>query len=263
MKVTVVTPSFNQAAFIERTLESVATQQGPFELEHLVIDGGSTDGTLEILRRHRGPLRWVSGPDRGQSDAINKGLRQAGGELLAWLNSDDTYEAGAVAAAVAAATAGARWCYGQVRVVDAGDREVRRWLTAYRNRRSRTFSAARLFGGNFIPQPAVFFRRDLLEEVGPLDEDCHYAMDYDLWLRFARVAPPVFIPRDLACFRWHATSKTGSGYGASAREALRIARRHAHGQYRAALLHHLLHASAMVVAYGLLDLSAAVRSPRL
>lgn len=262
VKVTIVTPSFNQAPFLERALESVAAQRGPFELEHLVVDGGSTDGSLEILRRREGRMRWSSGPDRGQSDAINRGLRQAGGELLAWLNSDDTYEPGAVAAAVAAAEAGARWCYGQVRVVDEGDREVRRAVTAYRNRQSRRFSLARLLGGNFIPQPAVFFRRGLLDEVGLLDEALHYAMDYDLWLRFARVAEPAFLPRDLACFRWHAASKTGSNYRASAREALAIARRHAGGGHRAALLHHRLHAGAMVATYGLWDLVSPAPSAR-
>jgi len=262
VKVTVVTPSFNQARFLERTLQSVAAQRGPFELEHLVVDGGSTDGSQEILRRREGPMRWTSEPDRGQSDAINKGLCRAGGELLAWLNSDDTYEPGAVAAAVAAAAAGARWCYGQVRVVDEEDREVRRTVTAYRNHRSRRFSLGRLLGGNFIPQPAVFFRRELLDEVGLLDEGLHFAMDYDLWLRFARVAAPAFVPRDLACFRWHSGSKTGSRYTASAREALAIARRHAGGEHRAALLHHRLHAAAMVTTYGLWDLVSPAPPPR-
>jgi glycosyltransferase involved in cell wall biosynthesis len=252
VKLTIVTPSFNQAGFIERTLASVAAQRGPFEVEHLVIDGGSTDGTLEVLRRHPG-LRWISEPDRGQSDAINKGFRMATGDVVAWLNSDDRYEPGALAAAAEALGAGARWCFGECRVIDEDDREIRRLVSWYKNRQSRRYSVARLLGRNFIPQPAVFFRRDLLEEVGGLREDYHLAMDYDLWLRFARVAEPVFVPRPLAAFRWHGGSKSGAGYRRMAWECFGIARQHARPGEGGQVARHLLHVLSLVGAYGALD----------
>jgi glycosyltransferase involved in cell wall biosynthesis len=259
LRVTIVTPSLNQGAFIERTVRSVLAQRGPFELEYLVVDGGSTDGTLEVLRRHEARIRWSSEPDRGQSHAINKGFRAATGQVLAWLNSDDTYEPGAVAAAVEALAGGARWCFGQCRIVDERDREIRRGISAWKNRLSRRYAWPRLLAQNFIAQPAVFFRRDLLEEAGPLDEALHYAMDYDLWLRFAARAEPVFLARDLACFRWHGRSKTGAGYGASAREAFAVARRRAAGRHPVAIARHLLHAAGMAAAYRLLDLLPARR----
>ncbi len=256
MRITVVTPSFNQGAFIERTIESVASQRGPFEIEHLVIDGGSTDATLSILRRNEGRLRWVSEPDRGQCDAINKGFRMATGDVLAWLNSDDTYEPGALAeVSKALGPRWARWCFGECRIIDEGDREIRRAVSAYKSWVSRRYSRIRLLGRNFIPQPATFFRRDLLDEAGPLDETLRYAMDYDLWLRFARVADPVFVPRPLASFRWHGASKTGAGYRTGAWECFAVARRRARGLERAALAQHLLHYVGQVAVYSVLDLA--------
>jgi glycosyltransferase involved in cell wall biosynthesis len=260
MKVSVVTPSYNQAAFIERTLESVLSQRGDFELEHLVLDGGSRDGTLDVLRRYEGRVRWVSEPDRGQCDAIGKGFRMAGGEVLAWLNSDDVYAPGALDAVVRTLRAtGARWCFGECAIVDEADRPIRSAISAYKSWVSRRYSRRRLVGRNFIPQPAVFFRRDLLDEVGGLDESLRYAMDYDLWLRFARAAEPVFIPRRLASFRWHARSITGSGYVAGAWECLGIARRRAEGLERLALAEHLLHAVAEVAVYRALELPGRLR----
>jgi glycosyltransferase involved in cell wall biosynthesis len=255
LKVTVVTPSFNQAEFIERTIESVLSQRGDFELEHLVVDGGSTDGTLDVLRRYEGRLRFVSEGDRGQSDAINKGFRMATGDVLAWLNSDDTYEPGALDAVVRTLAGGARWCFGECRIVDERDREIRRLISRYKSWVSSRYTVRALVGRNFIPQPATFFRRDLLLEAGPLDESLHYAMDYDLWLRFARLAPPAFVPRPLASFRWHGGSKTGGRYRTAAWECFRIARTRADGPgERLALAQHLAHYAAEVTVYRLLDL---------
>ncbi|HET8539054.1 MAG TPA: glycosyltransferase family 2 protein [Anaeromyxobacter sp.] len=254
MRISVVTPSYNQASFIERTIESVLSQRGAFELEYLVVDGGSTDGTVEILRRHAARLRFVSERDRGQSDAINKGFRMATGEVLAWLNSDDTYAPGALdAAARALGEGGARWCFGECRVIDAQDREIRRAISRYKSWVSRRYSRARLVARNFIPQPATFFRRDLLDEVGPIDESLHLAMDYDLWLRFAAVAEPAFIPRPLASFRWHGGSKTGGGYARGAWECFRIARARSRGAEKLALAQHLAHYAAQVTVYAALD----------
>jgi glycosyltransferase involved in cell wall biosynthesis len=253
LKISVVTPSFNQGAYIERTVESVLGQEGPFELEYLVVDGGSTDDTLSILRRYDGRLRWISEPDRGQSDAINKGFRLTSGEVVAWLNSDDVYEPGALAAVAQALGAGARWCFGECRVIDEDDREIRRVVSRYKSWVSRRYSLRRLLARNFIPQPATFFRRELLDEVGPVDPRFPYAMDYDLWLRFARVAAPTFVPQPLASFRWHGASITGAGYRAGAWQCLRIARDHARGVERIALAEHLAHYAGQVALYAILQ----------
>lgn len=258
MKVSVVTPSFNQGAFIERTIESVVSQQGDFELDYLVVDGGSTDGTLAILRRYQGRLRWVSEKDQGQSDAINKGFRLTSGEVVAWLNSDDTYAPGALdLVARTLRETGRRWCFGECRVIDEQDRVVRSAISRYKHWVSRRYSRRRLLGRNFISQPATFFRRDLLEEAGPIDPALHLAMDYDLWLRFSRIAEPAFIARTLANFRWHGLSKSGSRYRAMAWECLSIARRRARGLERVAVAQHLLHFAGEVAVYALFDLFAA------
>ncbi len=254
MKVSIITPSLDQVAFIERTIESVLAQRGRFELEYLVMDGGSTDGTLEILRRHEGRLRYISQEDGGQSAAINEGFRRTSGEVVAWLNSDDVYFPGAIEAAVGALRGGARWCFGGCDIVDEQDRTVRVAISRYKAWVGQRYSRRRLLGRNFIPQPAVFFRRELLEEAGPLDGELPYAMDYDLWLRFARLAEPAFVPRPLAAFRWHGGSITGGGYVRGAWECYRIARSHARGLERLALAEHLLHAGAEVAVYRALDL---------
>lgn len=261
MKFSIVTPSYNQARFIERTIRSVLDQRGDFELEYLVVDGGSTDGTLSILDRHRDRLRFTSEPDGGQVDALRKGFAQATGDVVAWLNSDDMYLPGALdQVARALRDPGVHWCFGQCRIVDEEDAEIRKGIAWYKNRLSRRYSLRWLLVTDFIPQPATFFRRDLFEEAGGLDPAFQYAMDYELWLRFARLSRPVFIPRDLASFRWHRASKSSGGYRAAAREAFSAARRHARRSERAAVFAHHLHALALIGGYRLLDLLA--RAPR-
>jgi hypothetical protein len=139
-------------------------------------------------------------------------------------------------------------------VVDEKDREIRRAISWYKNRLSRRYSLRRLLTKDFIPQPATFFRRDLLAQAGPLDPAYHYAMDYELWLRFARLAEPAFIPRDLAAFRWHGASKSSGGYGKAAWEAFAAARCHAKPSERFALAEHFLHVLSLVAGYRLLAL---------
>lgn len=263
MRVSVVTPSLNQAAFLERAIESVLGQRGDFELEHLVVDGGSTDGTRDVLQRYAERVSFTSEPDRGQSDALNKGFARATGDVLCWLNSDDSLLPGALAEVVRAfRDPGCRWLFGQCRIVDEQDREVRRPVTWYKNRKLRRYSYAALLIENFIPQPATFFRRDLLDQVGPLDAARWYSMDYDLWLRFGRVAEPGFLPRDLAVFRWHGASKSGSRYAQGSLEAAGTARRHATLREWWTVPLHYAHAAGLIAAYQAADLVASLRARR-
>ena len=133
MRISIVTPSYNQAPFIRRTIDSVLSQRGPFELDYVVIDGGSTDGTIEILESYGDRLAWVSERDRGQVDAINRGLRGATGDVVSWLNSDDVLMPGTLARVAAAFTDNrdAEWLHGRCMIIDEHDREVRRWISAY------------------------------------------------------------------------------------------------------------------------------------
>lgn len=161
MRISIVTPSFNQAPFIERTIRSVLDQSHR-DIEHIVIDGGSTDGTLEILQRCGKAVSWVSEKDRGQAHAINKGLRRCTGEVVAWLNSDDTYTPGALERVARHFTEhpDCRWVYGRCRIVDEHDREIRTLITRYKNLLLARYGFPKLLAENFISQPAVFWRRD-------------------------------------------------------------------------------------------------------
>ncbi len=202
--VTIVTPSYNQARFLETTIRSVLEQDYP-HIEYFVIDGGSKDGTVDILRRYEDRLAgWVSEPDRGQTDAINKGFSRARGEILAWLNSDDTYEPGAIRQAVAYLCDHPEvgLVYGDTQFIDEKGRVIGRFparQTDYRRLRR---------GYVHIPQQAAFFRTALWNKVGPLDPTFYFAMDYDLWVRLAAQAPVVYYPRLWANFRLHGDAKT-------------------------------------------------------
>lgn len=214
LKISVVTPSLNQGAFIERTLRSVEDQEGEFDVEHLVFDGGSTDGTLEILARHAGRIRLVVEPDTGQANAINKGLRAATGDVVTWLNSDDLLLPGALARVARAFSErpGLVWLHGRCEIVDEEDRPLRRWLSAYKDYRCRRYTRPALQLENFISQMTVFWRRGALEQVGYLDESLRYAFDYDLWLRLAALQDPLFIDEKIAAFRWYTRSKSGGEF---------------------------------------------------
>lgn len=202
--VSIITPSFNQAAFLEETIQSVLSQDYP-RLEYLIVDGGSTDGSLEILQRYADRLAWwVSEPDRGQTDAINKGFARARGEVLAWLNSDDTYLPHAVSHAIAALERNpdAGLVYGDANLIDEESQIIGKFparQTDYRRLRQ---------GYVHIPQQAAFFRGDLWRTVGPLDPSFFFAMDYDLWVRLARLSRLLHIPETWANFRLHGSGKS-------------------------------------------------------
>ena len=221
VKVSVVTPSYNQAQFLEETLRSVLEQDHP-DIEYIVVDGGSTDGSLEILQKYASRLAWwVSEPDRGQTDALNKGFARASGEILAWLNSDDTYQPGAVAAAVAFLQAHPEvgLVYGDANLIDEHGSVLGRFP-------ARQTDYARLLQGHVhIPQQASFFRADLWRQVGPLDPSFYFAMDYDLWVRLAKVSPLVYHPALWANFRLHGQTKTLSSDDRCYPEMLRVYRR--------------------------------------
>jgi len=251
MRISVITPSFNQGAFIERTISSVLGQEGDFELDYHIVDGGSTDQTIDVLRRYGSRLRWTSEPDRGQSDALNKGFSRASGEVLAWLNSDDVYEPGALARIAAEYRRSPFvWAFGDCRVIDEDDREIRQAITRYKAAQSRRYSYPRLLRRDFISQPAVFFSSAAYREVGEVDRSLHYSMDYDYWLRLGRIAVPRYLPGVMAGFRWHTRSKNGTSYRAAAWETLQTARHHARGAGEALdVAQHVLHFGALCVVY--------------
>jgi glycosyltransferase involved in cell wall biosynthesis len=217
--VSIVTPSFNQAEFIEQTIESVRDQDYP-NIQHIVIDGGSSDGTIEILKRHP-QLEWLSEPDEGQSEAINKGFKRAKGEIIGWLNADDVYYPGAIREAVEYLESHpeAALVYGDFIEVEVDGRERAPVRTV-------AFDLNRMLNqGNLIPQPSTLFRRVVLDRVGYLNPEYHYAMDYDYWIRIAKCGLRLdHVDRCWSGFRLHRTSKTVSQSSKAWREHRRIAR---------------------------------------
>jgi glycosyltransferase involved in cell wall biosynthesis len=218
--VTIVTPSFNQADFLEAAIQSVLGQIYP-RIEYIIMDGGSTDGSLDVIQKYAGKLGyWESTKDKGQTDAINKGFNRAGGDILAWLNSDDTYatpQAVADAVNFLLANPHVAMVYADCNFIDEEGRTIGRFA-------SRQTDYAKLRRGYVhIPQQTMFFRARYWKELGPLDPSFYFAMDYDLWVRIAKHAPIKYLPgRTWANFRIHTSSKTNVNDGRGWKEMLRV-----------------------------------------
>ena len=215
--VSIVTPSFNQAAYLETAMLSVLGQDYP-NIEYILIDGGSTDGSLDIIRRHAERLAyWTTEPDRGQAEALNKGLRKTSGELVAWLNSDDVLLPGAVAEAVGAAQR-----HPQAGMIYADGLMVDSELRLLDPHRYRTLSSLDLLCFEVLLQPTVFMRRKALEQVGWLNEDYHLILDHELWVRISARHPLQHVPSFWALERTHAEAKTIHQAAAFVEEAQRL-----------------------------------------
>ena len=230
--VSIVTPSLNQGRFIREAIRSVRSQDYP-RIEHLVVDGGSTDGTLDILRSygerlqagrlHHKPFSWISESDDGQSDAIAKGFARSRGEILTWLNADDVLVPGAVERAVAELEGAPEvgLVYGQGVILDANGAETGPFVEI------EPFNLWRLLHTlDYVLQPAAFFRRSAYEASGGLDRDLCWAMDWDLWIRLAGVAEVRFIDQVLAGSREWQDTKTATGGWRRIRELKKLVKRH-------------------------------------
>jgi len=221
--ITVVTPVFNAAATIEETLRSVREQDCD-NVEHVVVDGGSTDGTLEILRRSEG-IRWISEADDGLSDAMNKGIAMADGEIIGWLNADDFYLPGALrrVAETFAAQPETTWVTGYCRIVDGAGEEIRKPVTAYKNWLLRHYSFPLYLTQNFVSAPASFVRRDAYPDP-PYQTRYRISMDYDTQLKLARERDPIVLREELSAFRMVEGTLSMSGFERQFREHAENAR---------------------------------------
>jgi glycosyltransferase involved in cell wall biosynthesis len=215
--VSIITPSYNQALYLEHTLVSVLGQNYP-NLEYFVIDGGSQDGSQNIIQAHASQLAgWVSEPDRGQADAINKGFRQAKGEIVAWLNSDDLYLPGAISQAVEVMLRRPEvgLVFGNALTIDAKGHPLN--LLTFGD-----WGLLELMRFRIICQPAVFMRRNVLLQAGLLDESYHLMLDHHLWLRMARHAGLVYVPALWAAARQHPSAKNAAQAAGFSRETKRL-----------------------------------------
>lgn len=201
MKFSIVTPSYNQARFIEQNIRSVQ-QQDFAPVEHIVVDGGSKDGTVEILESFP-HLRWVSEKDRGQTDALNKGIRMSTGDIIGWINSDDYYEPSILGAVAREFEDPAcNWVVGDITAVYEGTDRIVKAPSA-----EITFESL-CRDPDILRQQGTFFRKSFLERAGEFDESLHLVMDLDMWLRLSRLDPPRMLHRNLAYFRLHQDQKT-------------------------------------------------------
>ncbi len=206
-KISIVTPSYNQGPFLEETIRSVLLQGYP-DLEYIIIDGSSTDESVEIIRKYEPWITyWISEPDAGQTDAINKGIRKTTGGVLAWLNSDDVYRPEALQQIGKSfiTLPHVDLLYGDCEMIDGSGRLFDRFNV-------RSGDLVQLLEENFIAQPSAFCTREAWEKAGGLDGTLHYAMDYDLWLRiFLAGMTSVYVPTVISRFRYHGASKSGVG----------------------------------------------------
>ncbi|HZT19170.1 MAG TPA: glycosyltransferase family 2 protein [Dongiaceae bacterium] len=216
-----VTPSYNQGAFIAATIESVLAQGYP-GLRYVVQDGASDDGTRAVLERLGSEVEWRSEPDGGQADAINRGFARVTGEIMGWINSDDLLLPGALAhvGGFFRAHPDVDVVYGHRIVIDEQGREIGRWVLPRHDPRALAYT-------DYIPQETMFWRRAVWEAVGPLDASYHYAMDWDFALRAQRAGFRFRrLPRFLGCFRVHAEQKTTSRHDELTCEMARLRARH-------------------------------------
>ncbi|OGV65695.1 MAG: hypothetical protein A2498_08650 [Lentisphaerae bacterium RIFOXYC12_FULL_60_16] len=236
--ISVITPVYNCVRYIETAIQSVLAQQYP-GTEHVVFDGGSTDGTLEVLKSHR-HLVWETQRDHGPADATIKGLARATGDILCLLPADDVFYPGTFArvAAFFAGNPDVKWVAGYARIIDADGREIRRWITRYKNFLLRHHRFRLLLTECYLSGQAVYFHRDLIRECGTLEQG---SSEYDLWLRFAARYRLGLIREYLAGFRMHPGATTSSDFRYAETIALQSARKHGAGHpwmLRIRLLNH-------------------------
>lgn len=261
-KISVITPSLNQAGYIKRTIRSVLDQNYP-NLEYIVVDGGSTDSTIEILKTYGSRLTWISEKDSGQSDGINKGMSMATGDILAFLNSDDMYEPGVLTAVAARfmADPSIMWLTGRCRIIDEDDIEVRSIITAYKNLLLDHYRYTLLLIANPISQPATFWKKEVVKEIGFFDPDESLVMDYDYWLRIGKRYQPAIVDEKLAAFRVHPQSKTSRNRFLMIQRECAVSRKYSRSVFINVL--HYLHAVGMGGAYLIIDaLSSSIRRRR-
>jgi glycosyltransferase involved in cell wall biosynthesis len=233
-RITVITPCYNHALFVEETIRSVISQSYP-DLEYMVIDGGSTDGSLDIIKRYTSDLASIeSAADNGQAAAINKGFRRATGDLICWLNSDDLFEPDTLnRVAEIYRSSVFQFLHGDAYILRGRRKKYRR---------SRPVSAGDLAVRNVILQPSTFWTRAVVEKIGGLDETLHYGPDWDFFIRISQHFPMTYVPMAFSTYRLHESNKTLTGGRERAEEIVRIVERYAPADwqdaFREVLEHH-------------------------
>lgn len=266
MKFSIITANKDGGRFLEETIRSVISQkESHIDIEYIVIDGGSTDDSPKIIKNYEQDIsQIISESDRGPVSAINKGLRLASGEVVAWLNADDRYHPGALkrVAEVMAAHPDKALCFGACRIIDEEGREIRRGITRFKEAFFPISSLFTIQCLNYISQPAMFFRRSALEAAGYLREDLVAAWDYDLTLRLWRQGRAAHVPgQPLSDFRWHSASISARRFAVQFKEEFDVAAKDAGGLAPQTWIH-LVVRWGIVGAYTLMAASRVNKGPR-
>lgn len=247
-RIGIVTPSYNQGSFIRETIESVLQQRYP-NLEYWVIDGGSTDGTIDILRSYGQQINWISEEDRGQAHAINKGLQKISADIVTFINSDDLYlpDTFFLVSRYFLEHPSVQWVTGDYAIIDGSGRMMQPYIVSYKRMLRKHPTFQRLAVANYIIQSSTFWRKELADEVGLFEESLRYCFDYDFWIRAIKKHPLHVINDQLSLFRIHANSKGGSEFSRQFDEEHKVLTRHTPDKLLLGL--HRLHAGLIVFAY--------------
>lgn len=269
MKISIITPSYNQEEFIERTILSVLNQKWDFDLEYIIIDWKSIDNSVEIIKKYEKKVLnwdfdknfnsvsflWFSEKDKWQSDAINKWLKLSTWNIISFLNSDDTYIDWNLQKIFHILwKSEKKWCYWKCKIINKKDEEIRKYITIYRNILWKKYSYFKLLTENFIPQMSVFWKREVMNEVWYIDENHHLCMDYEYWLRIWKKFEPLYINEYLSNFRFYHTSKSWSMFSKQFSEEYKIAEKYAWWNYKIALFLHKFNYYKIVLIYKILSL---------
>lgn len=266
-KISVVTPSFNQDEFIERTILSVISQSWDFDLEYIIMDGWSTDKTVEILKKHEKKIKnWEfksnksikfirkSEKDKGQSDAINKWLKIATWDILTYLNSDDTLAPKALENIVKYLwNSDKKRSYWKCKIVDKNDKEIRKPITKYKNILGKKYSYWKLLSENFISQMTVFWKKEIYKELWDFDIKEHLCMDYEYRLRIWEKYNPLYINEHIANFRFYYTSKSGATFKKQFKDEFRLAKKYSQWWHKFSLFLHKINYYKIIIIYNILS----------
>ena len=251
LKFSIIVPSYNQGDFISQTIDSILNQSYK-NVEILVIDGGSTDSTIEVLKKYGENIFWLSEKDRGQTHAINKGLALAKGDIITFINSDDYYLDGTLenVARRFQSNKGKFWLTGDYIIVNEQGERIQLLVGKYKSFFRKFISFNLLTVLNPINQPSTFFRRELIQKLQHFKEELHYTMDYEFYLRAIKIDRPIVISDKLSAFRIHENSKGGSQYKIQFKEEFDVAKQYQKNKFLIFL--HLLHYKLINLVYTVL-----------
>lgn len=255
-KVTVVTPSYNSAKFIEICIKSIALQRSEnFKVRHIIMDGGSTDETADVVKPYlNADTEFISKPDKGPADAINQGFALANSDYVCWLNADDVYEPGSLERAVEVLDAHpkASLCFGNCPIIDENGNEIRKFITKFKEMFFPLSSKVMIQTINYVSQPASLFRTSAVRQIGDLRLDLKAAWDYDFLLRLWTIGPAVRVKAIQAYFRWTPGSISGQNFSKQLMEGFGAAVKQA-GYWKPWIWIHWVFAKLFILLYSIMN----------